>query len=106
MAVSKKRRQLHRNRKRGDSNQIAAQLAPLEEQNRDAAQKQGASENGSNQGGKIVIDKQDLQIPKGVNEAEGASPLGIDPIVIVIVALLLAFIAFIVWQVSLMPEKP
>jgi hypothetical protein len=106
--MSKKRRNQRQQRKSGDANQLAAQLAPLEEQNQDAARKQGAAvESGSNNGGGAIrIDNQDLRLPKGVNEAEGESPLGIDPLVVVILAVLLAYVVFIAWQVSLMPATP
>ena len=103
MVMRRKLRHPRQARKRGDASEIAAQLAPLEEQNRDAARKQIGKV--TNQvGGAIVIDKNDLQLPKGVNEtAEENRPLGIDPVVIVVVLLLLAYIAFIAWRVSLMP---
>jgi hypothetical protein len=108
MVMSRKRRNPRQQRKSGDANQLAAQLAPLEEQNQDAARKQGAAvESGSNNGGGAIrIDNQDLRLPKGVNEAEGESPLGIDPLVVVILAVLLAYVVFIAWQVSLMPATP
>jgi hypothetical protein len=101
-----KRRPRHSGKK-GDAAQIAAQLAPLEEQNRDAARKQGTVVEGTNQGaGAIVIDKRDLHLPKGMNEVgETETSLGIEPVVIVIVILMLAYIAFIAWQVSQMPAN-
>ena len=105
MVVKGKRRR--HSSKKGDTSELAAQLAPLEEQNSDAARRQGAEVNGANHtAGAIVIDQQDLQLPKGMNEVEeGDSAFGIEPVVIVIVIVLLAFIAFIAWQISQMPDK-
>jgi hypothetical protein len=105
MAVKGKRRRL--SRKKADPSEIAAQLAPLEEQDTEAARRQGAAVDGANHtAGTILIDKNDLQMPKGVNEDdENNHAFGIEPVVLVIVIVMLAFIAFIAWQISLMPDK-
>jgi hypothetical protein len=102
--MRRKVRHPRQSRKKGDTSELAAQLAPLEEQNRDAARKQ-VGKGGNQTGGAIVIDKRDLQLPKGVNEvADGGRSLGIEPIVVAILVLMLAYIAFIAWQVSQMPS--
>jgi hypothetical protein len=99
----KRRSHLHSHKKRNTS-ELAADLAPLEEQDRDAALKQIATESNQERGA-IVVDTQNMQLPHGVEQAgEGKSSWGIEPVVIVIVGLLLVFIAFITWQITQMPN--
>jgi hypothetical protein len=99
-------------RKKGDTAQLAAQLAPLEEQNRHAAQQQGGKAQGPTNGaanrepGSIVVDTGSLMLPKGIVEAEERKGRrGIEPVVLVILSVMLAFIAFIAWQISQMPAQ-
>jgi len=100
---------LRRNRGKSDTGKLAAQLAPLEEQDKDAARKQGATdislESTRLEPGAIVVDIP--RLPKGVvDEEQKKGFLGIEPVVLVILTLMLAFIAFIAWQVSGMPPNP
>lgn len=108
------RNPLHRKRKKGDTAQLAAQLAPLEEQNAHAARKQGANghagvpHNGGliQEHGALIIDTEHLNVMKGLGEESDIGNghfLGIEPIVLIIVCLVLTFIAFIAWQISQMP---
>jgi hypothetical protein len=108
------RHPLHRKRKKGDTAQLAAQLAPLEELDARAAQKQGANGHGSGQNGgliqehgALIVDTENLHVLKGIGEGgdeEKGHFLGIEPIVLVIVGFMLAFIIFIGWQISQMPQ--
>lgn len=96
-------------RKKGDTAQLAAQLAPLEEQDRAAAEKQiadqGLAQPGSQrERGAIVVDTDHLALPKDIRESEGRAAWRIEPVVIVIVGLMLLFIAFVAWQITLMPQ--
>ncbi len=100
-----------RGKQKGDTSKLAAQLAPLEEQDARAAQKQGSRErnqkNGASQeNGAIIIDTNTLNLPKGINHehAEGGRKFfGIEPLVLFILGGVLAFIIFIAWQISRMP---
>ena len=99
-------------RKKGDAAQLAAQLAPLEEQDkRTAAQQLGSgSISGNGQAdrdyGAIVVDKDNLNFPKGIMEGgEEKRFLRMEPVVLVILSVMLAFIAFIAWEISKMPVK-
>jgi hypothetical protein len=89
--------------------QVAAELAPLEERDQRTAQKQMRSENLSKRAnqetGAIVVDNADLKIPKGVIDESSDEKrfLGIEPVVLVILGAMLLYIAFITWQISLMP---
>ena len=87
----------------GDTKELAAQLAPLEERGR-GAQAGG----GQNNGGSIVVDTGALKLPEGlVAERErDRRILGFEPVVLFIVVVALAFIAFIAWKISEMPTPP
>lgn len=98
-----------RKQKKGDTARLAAQLAPLEEQDRHAAMDQLAGEVGPDETrsdptfGAIIVDKDDLHVPKDILEGGGKNFLGMEPVVLVILAILLSFIAFIAWQITRMP---
>lgn len=100
-----------RRRRKRDTTELAAQLAPLEEQNLSAAEQQGAKDLGSTSSeakrpdGSIVVDTGSLVLPKEIGEREPKGFLGIEVVVLVIVGLMLAFIAFIAWQISQMPVQ-
>lgn len=92
---------------RGDSSDLAAQLAPLEElgESNESGRTSGsqlvAQENGA-----IVVGAEQTKLAKEVVAAEERNgALGLEPVVIVIVGLLLAFIVFIAWQISQMPPS-
>jgi hypothetical protein len=107
------RNPLHRKRKKGDTAQLAAQLAPLEEQNVQAARRQGANGHGAGHNGgliqehgALIVDTENLNVLRGIGEEGDAGKghlLGIEPVVLVILCVMLAFIAFIAWKISEMP---
>ena len=104
------RRARNRRRKKGDTDRLAAQLAPLEEQNKPAAEQQigGHSIDGrlDRDYGAIVVDNEDLRVPTDMMETpEGKRFFGIEPVVLVVLIIVLSFIAFIAWQISLMPPR-
>jgi len=97
-------------RKKGDTSELAAQLAPLEEQDKRSAEQQlGRGLNSTNAQaardyGAIVVDNADLMVPQDIVEEEGQKRfLGIEPVVLVLLILFLGFIAFVAWQITLMP---
>ena len=96
-------------RRKGDTHQLAAQLAPLEEQDKPAAEQQfGAPLNKASDPhfGEIIVDNENLKVPSDIIETPGQRHfLGIEPVVLVVLILMLAFIAFIAWQISLMPAR-
>jgi hypothetical protein len=85
----------------GDTQDLAAQLAPLEERDGSRQTRAGAHDNG----GSIVVDTGALKMPEGLaaEQEEGKRLLGFEPVVLVIILLMLAFIAFIAWKISEMP---
>ncbi|MCA1616868.1 MAG: hypothetical protein LC800_22840 [Acidobacteria bacterium] len=101
-----KRNKRHRHRhyipgRDEDAATLAARLAPPEEKGQQAADAQaGARKNG----GTIVVDTGALNPPEGfVKKAQTRRPLGLEPVVVVIVALALAFVAFVAWRITKMP---
>jgi len=101
-----------RKHKKGDTAQLAAQLAPLEERDRHAAIHQLAGEQGlsKSQGepgfSAIVVDNDNLHVPQDIMEGgDEKTYLGMELVVLVILGIILVFIAFIAWQVSLMPAQ-
>lgn len=95
----------HRHRsksKKGDTARLAAELAPLEER-RSNLQHASLQDHPAEFSG-IVIENADLHPGRDILESSGAKTfLGMEPVVLVILAVVLAFIAFIAWQISLMP---
>ena len=83
-----------------DTAQLSHHLAPPEEK---AGQNVASQDNG----GAIRVDTGSLKFPKGFVEDDKASLkwLGLEPVVLVILCLALAFIAFIAWQVSMMEPR-
>lgn len=93
-------------RKKGDTDQLAAQLAPLEEQNKPAAEQQMKKARHHRDPGAIVVDNADLNFPKGIIEGgEEKQFWGMEPVVLVVLIIVLGFIAFIAWQITLMPAR-
>jgi uncharacterized membrane protein YdbT with pleckstrin-like domain len=98
-------------RKKGDTAQLAAQLAPLEEQNKRAANRQARHVLGSDGGasqeiGAIVIDNTPTSLSADITEARsGKTFMGMEPVVLIILGVMLVFIAFVAWQISLLPVE-
>lgn len=101
------RRELRR-RKKGDTAKLAAQLAPLEEQEKRVA-KDGGEFVGAlrhtiahHEPGAIVVERDNLGASKDLGRQQTMD--GLEPVIIVIVCAVLAWIGFIAWQISLMPN--
>ena len=102
----------HRKRKKGDTAQLAAQLAPLEELDKSSAAKQlpvsppGGEPAADPNYGAIIVDNEGLHIPQDILEGgDEKTFLGMEPVVLVILGVMLVFVAFIAWQISLMPVE-
>ena len=97
--------------RKGDTAHLASQLAPLEEQDQQAAMKQSATvatlKGGAHQEtGAIVVESRDPNFSTDIAEKPPQERLiEIEPLVLVILISMLVFIAFIAWQISLMPVK-
>ena len=82
-----------------EASELAAQLAPPEE--REAA----ITDQSSNNDGTIIVDSGPLKIPASLTDKEGIKLFRLDPIAILILILVLAFIAIIAYLISQMPDK-
>ena len=96
-----------RRRRKGDTAQLAAQLAPLEEQNKPVPKDDefgGASRHAiaHQEPGAIVVERDSLSVSEEARRSH-KGVFGLEPVVVVIICLVLAFIAFIAWQISLLP---
>ena len=99
-------------RKKGDTAQLAAQLAPLEEVDKTSAATQVGAKLTSDDPqadphyGAIVVDNEGLHVPQDIMEGGNEKTyLGMEPVVLVILAVMFAFIAFIAWQITLLPTE-
>jgi hypothetical protein len=81
------------------ASQLAAQLAPPEEQG-------NAADRSANNGGAIIVDSGGLKLPRDFIEEEkdASSSFRPDPVVVLIFFLSLAFIAFITYLISVEPK--
>jgi len=102
---------LHRvsRRKARKADEVAAQLAPLEEQDKPAAEQQigvPLDKASDRHFGAIVVDNEDLTVSTDFMETKDEKQiLGMEPVVLVVLILMLGFIAFIAWQISSMPAR-
>jgi hypothetical protein len=101
-----------RKRRRGDGAELAAKLAPLEEQSRRSRKEllgiAQSPENGgaSQEYGAIVVDNSAGNLSKDIMEGgHERTFLGMEPVVLVILGVMLTFIVFIAWQISQMPVE-
>jgi len=99
--------QHRRKRRQRDTRELAARLAPLEEQRPAGAPgvslPSDSAELVTQQKGAIVIGNQKLNLPRDLIEVDARKGfLVLEPVVMVIVGLMLVFIAFIAWRISRM----
>lgn len=95
-------------RTKGETAQLAAQLAPREELNRQSAMAQtrpATVNGGANQElGAIVIDNTPASLSEDITDVRrGRTFAGMEPVVLVILCFMVGFICFIAWQISQMP---
>ena len=84
----------------------AARLTPLEET--DAFEESPQRDGGRNVDDTIRVDSKSVPMPEHLvddDEREGASIFRLEPVVVFILAAMLLFIAFIAWQITLMPVR-
>ncbi|MBV9927062.1 MAG: hypothetical protein JOZ96_18735 [Acidobacteria bacterium] len=88
-----------------DHGEEAARLTPLEETE---AFKDSPQSDGKRDADTIRVDSSNVPMPESFlddDEREGASIFKLEPVVVFILVVMLAFIAFVAWQITLMPEK-
>ena len=83
----------------------AERLAPLEETEAFRESQQKDSEHAADD--TIRVDSTSVRMPENLVEEdrEGASIFRLEPVAVVLLLVMLAFIAFVAWRISLMPTK-
>ena len=86
--------------------ELAERLKPLEETEefKDSPQVEGSQRGPDDT---IRVDSKSVPMPESLmddDEREGASIFRLEPVVLFVLVFMLAFIAFVAWQVTLMPE--
>ena len=86
---------------------LVARLRPLEETEefKDSPQVEGQPRAADDT---IRVDSKSVPMPESLledDEREGASIFRLEPVVLFVLVFMLAFIAFVAWQVTLMPPK-
>jgi hypothetical protein len=84
---------------------VADRLAPLEETG--AFEESNQKESAHVPDDTIRVDSRSVQMPESFvdDEREGASIFRLEPVALAILLAMLAFIVFVAWQISLMPDK-
>ena len=91
------------------ADELSAKLAPLEEQQPEivASPPPAQAKNGDYQDATIRVDSKSVHMPQRLldesESREGLSIFYLEPLVLVILVAMLIFIAFIAWQITLMP---
>ncbi len=119
MAVKKGKRRHHTHylggKKPRDTAKLSEMLAPLEEhphaqksQQVQALQAQTQAHDSQNHNGVIIVDGSSLKVPSDFVETDDADKrlLNLEPVVLAILLMSLAFIAFIAYLISTEPAKP
>jgi hypothetical protein len=85
---------------------MAERLTPLEE-TEDFKDTPQTDESPGAADGTIRVDNTSVPMPEHLLEEdrEGSSIFRLEPVVVFVLVLMLSFIAFVAWQVTLMPEK-
>ncbi|MDT5263213.1 MAG: hypothetical protein QOC61_2217 [Acidobacteriota bacterium] len=88
-----------------DATSEAARLTPLEETKEFKRSSQRDGDHDADD--TIRVDSASVRMPERLidEEKEGGSIFHLEPVALVILAFMLAFIAFVAWQITLMPEK-
>jgi hypothetical protein len=95
----------HKHGRDSEKGQEAARLTPLEETEEFKDSPQSDGPHGTDD--TIRVDSKSVPLPEHLidEDREGASIFRLEPVVFFLLVVMLAFIAFIAWQITLMPEK-
>ena len=104
--MRKRRRRTHQHQsdEKKSHKELSARLAPLEETEEFKRSEQREGRNGDDT---IRVDSTSVHTPEQLiaEERDAAETFRPHPVVVVILLITLAFIAFIAWQITLMPRK-
>jgi hypothetical protein len=103
----KRRYRFGKRRGKKETAELSARLAPLEETAASDKMHQAVPDERPANDDTIRVNTAALKLPERLVEEErsGARIFYLDPIVVAILVFMLAFIAFIAWQITLMPTK-
>ena len=104
----KRRYKFGKRRGKKETAKLSARLAPLEETVEAGEMHQAVPAEQPANDDTIRVNTASLNLPERLVEEErtGARIFYLDPIVVAILAFMLAFIAFIAWRITHMPVKP
>lgn len=87
-----------------DHDGVAERLKPLEET---AEFKNSPQVEGKSNADTIRVDSTSIPMPEHLveDEREGASIFRLEPVVLFVLVFMLAFIAFVAWQITTMPPR-
>ena len=109
MAIRRRRHKHGREGRKKHTDELSAMLAPLEELMPEAAAPPAQHVNGDYHDATIRVDSSSVKAPEQLLEEdeprEGLRVFRLEPLVIVILSIMLAFIAFVAWQITKMPPK-
>lgn len=115
MAIRRRRHKHGPEGRKKHTDELSAMLAPLEElRPEEAAPQQPAPAPGGNGDGDyhdatIRIDSKSVKMPERLLDEDeprrGLRVFRVEPLVFFVVLLMLAFMAFIAWQITLMPPR-
>ena len=109
MAIRRRRHKHGREGRKKHTDELSAMLAPLEELMPEAAPPPGQHGNGDYHDATIRVDSSSVKAPEQLLDEdeprEGLRIFRLEPLVLVILGVMLAFMAFIAWQITLMPAK-
>ena len=111
MAIRRRRHKHGREGRKKHTDELSAMLAPLEELMPEAVPPPppGQSVNGDYHDATIRVDSSSIKTPEKLlhedEPREGLRIFYLEPLVLVILSILLAFVAFVAWQITLMPAK-
>ena len=111
MAIRRRRHKHGPEGRKKHTDELSAMLAPLEEQKPEAAGAPSPAASGNGDGAyhdaTIRVDSKSVKMPERLLDEDeprkGLRVFRLEPLVLVIVSLMLAFMAFIAWQITLMP---
>ncbi|HZB43956.1 MAG TPA: hypothetical protein VE360_01860 [Pyrinomonadaceae bacterium] len=110
MAIRRRRHKHGREGRKKHTDELSAMLAPLEELKPEMAPPPGQPEgNGDYHDATIRVDSKSVKMPERLLDEdeprEGLRIFYLEPLVLVILSIMLAFVAFVAWQITLMPAK-
>ena len=106
MAIRRRRHKHGREGRKKHTDELSAMLAPLEETKKFQESPQSEGKRGASDD-TIRVGSSSVKMPEQLIEEDrdAASVFRLEPVAVFLLVLFLAFVAFIAWQITLMPPK-